>query len=113
MTYVDAANFDGIVDVETSFHGFEEAMWGLINKHITEWLRQVRIEVHPYKGNIRIIPDIYLYGSDDDFIFEMPYEEFFQELNDDPPHMEEFLLAGLKYYRDTYDKNLGETTCEP
>ena len=108
MTYVEATKFDGIVDVETDFDGFEEAMWKLINCHITDWLSNLRLEVHPYKGNLRIVPDIYLPDSDDEIVFEMSYEEFFQELNDEPPHMEEFLLAGLKYYRDIYDKAPGE-----
>ena len=83
-------------------------MWNLLNSHITEWLSNLRVEVHPYKGNLRIILDVYLHGSGDEIIFEMPYEEFFQELNDEPPHMEQFLLAGLKYYRETYGCAPGE-----
>jgi hypothetical protein len=38
----------------------------------------------------------------------MPYEEFFQERNDEPPDMEQFLLAGLKYYQGVYDCLPGE-----
>lgn len=108
MTYVDVTKFDGVVDVETKFDGFEEAMWSLINSHITEWLKQVRIDVYPIDGNIRMELDIYVEGAGNEIVFEMPYEEFFQELNDEPPDMENFLLAGLKYFRETYEKEPGQ-----
>lgn len=108
MTYVDVTKFDGIVDVQSEFKGFEEGMWNLINSHITEWLKQVRIDVYPIDGNIRMTLDVYVEGAGNEIIFEMPYEEFFQERNDEPPDMEQFLLAGLKYYRETYDCAPGE-----
>jgi len=108
MTYVDMTKFDGIVDVESKFSGFEEGMWNLINSHITEWLKDVRIDVYPIDGNIRMELDIYVEGAGNEIVFEMPYEEFFQLRNDEPPDMELFLLAGLKYYREVYDCLPGE-----
>ena len=108
MTYVDVTKFDGLVKVDSQFNGFEEAMWKLINSHVTEWLKDVRIDVYPIDGNIRMTLDIYVEGSGNEIVFEMPYEEFFQERNDEPPDMEQFLLAGLKYYQGVYDCLPGE-----
>lgn len=107
MTFVNAKKFKGTVDLECKLDGFEEGMWKLINKHITQWLKEMRIDVYPINGKLRMILDVYLDGSDKEIIFDMPYEEFFQERNDEPPDMEEFLVAGLKYYRDMYDREPG------
>lgn len=104
MTYVDVTKFDGIVNIKRDFDGFEEAMWILLNSHITEWLSNLRVDVYPYKGKLRIVLDVYLHESQDEIIFDMPFEEFYQLRNDEPPEMEEFIIAGLKYYREVYEK---------
>jgi hypothetical protein len=38
----------------------------------------------------------------------MPYAEFFQLDNEEPPDCEDFLLAGLKYFRDVYGREPGQ-----
>jgi hypothetical protein len=104
MTYVDVTKFDGIVRMENKLEGFEEAMWSVIDSHVTEWLKGLRVDVYPYKGKLRIVLDVYLHESQDEIIFDMPFEEFYQLRNDEPPEMEEFIIAGLKYYREVYEK---------
>jgi len=115
MTYVTAKDFKGVVNFKHKLGDFSDKMWEVMNQHITDWLREVQVDVHLYKGNLRVVLDVHLYegpdhvrGSGDEIIFEMPFAEFFQELNEEPPEMEEFLLAGLKYYRETYEIEPGE-----
>jgi hypothetical protein len=40
--------------------------------------------------------------------YRMPYAEFFQMENEEPPDCEDFLLAGLKYFRDVYGREPGQ-----
>lgn len=77
--------------------GVDEA----IHKAAAKWLREQRINVYLLDGHVVVeLEGLHSYN--------MPYAEFFQLENEEPPDCEEFLLAGLKYFRDLYGKEPGQ-----
>ena len=77
--------------------GVDEA----IHKAAAKWLAKQRINVYLLDGHVVVeLEGLHSYN--------MPYAEFFQLDNEEPPDCEEFLLAGLQYFRGVYDREPGQ-----
>lgn len=97
MTYVspdlettdDSVYFD-IVGVEEAIH-----------KAAAAWLNKQRLNIYLMNGHV-------VAELEGEHTYRMPYAEFFQMENEEPPDCEDFLLAGLQYFRDVYGKEPGQ-----
>lgn len=97
MTYVspDPETIDD--SVYFNIDGVEEA----IHKAAAKWLAEQRLNIYLMDGHI--VAELEGLHS-----YNMPYAEFFQLDNEEPPDCEDFLLAGLKYFRGVYGREPGQ-----
>lgn len=97
MTYIDPDPETTDDSVYFDIDGVEEA----IHKAAAKWLREQRLDIYLMDGHV--IAE--LEGA---HTYRMPFSDFFDERNDEPPDLEDFLLFGLKVYRERYDKEPGQ-----
>ena len=97
MTYISPD--PDTTDDSVYFHieGVEEA----IHKAAAKWLAELRLNLYLMDGHI-------VAELEGEHTYRMPYAEFFQLENEEPPDCEDFLLAGLKYFRDVYGREPGQ-----
>jgi hypothetical protein len=97
MTYVSPD--PDTTDDSVYFHidGVEEA----IHTAAAKWLAEMRLNLYLMDGHI-------VAELEGEHSYRMPYAEFFQLDNEEPPDCEDFLLAGLKYFRDVYGREPGQ-----
>ncbi len=97
MTYVSPD--PDTTDDSVYFHldGVDEA----IHKAAAKWLAELGLNIYLLDGHI--VAELVGEHS-----YRMPYAEFFQMENEEPPDCEDFLLAGLKYFRDVYGREPGQ-----
>ena len=97
MTYIDPDPETTDDSVYFDIDGVEEA----IHKAAAKWLREQRLNIYLMDGHI-------VAELEGEHSYRMPYAELFQLENEEPPDCEEFLLAGLKYFRRVYDREPGQ-----
>ena len=97
MTYIDPDPETTDDSVYFDIDGVEEA----IHKAAAKWLREQRLNIYLMGGHI-------VAELEGEHSYRMPYAEFFQLDNEEPPDCEDFLLAGLKYFRRVYDREPGQ-----
>ena len=97
MTYIDPDPDTTDDSVYFDIDGVEEA----IHKAAAKWLAKLRLNIYLMDGHI-------VAELEGEHTYRMPYAEFFQMDNEEPPDCEEFLLAGLQYFRDLYDREPGQ-----
>ncbi len=97
MTYISPD--PDTTDDSVYFHieGVEEA----IHKAAAKWLAELRLNLYLMDGHI-------VAELEGEHSYRMPYAEFFRMENEEPPDCEDFLLAGLKYFRDVYGREPGQ-----
>ena len=97
MTYIDPDPETTDDSVYFDIDGVEEA----IHKAAAKWLAEQRLNIYLMDGHI--VAELEGLHS-----YNMPYAEFFQLDNEEPPDCEDFLLAGLKYFRGVYGMEPGQ-----
>ena len=97
MTYIDPDPETTDDSVYFDIDGVEEA----IHKAAAKWLAEQRLNIYIMDGHI--VAELEGLHS-----YNMPYAEFFQLDNEEPPDCEDFLLAGLKYFRGVYGREPGQ-----
>jgi hypothetical protein len=97
MTYISPDPDTTDDSVYFDIDGVEEA----IHKAAAKWLAELRLNIYLMDGHI-------VAELEGEHSYLMPYAEFFQLENEEPPDCEDFLLAGLKYFRDVYGREPGQ-----
>jgi hypothetical protein len=97
MTYVSPDPDTTDDSVYFDIDGVEEA----IHKAAAKWLAEVRLNLYLMDGHI-------VAELEGEHSYRTPYAEFFQLDNEEPPDCEEFLLAGLQYFRGVYGREPGQ-----
>jgi hypothetical protein len=100
MTYVDPdpKTTKRDIDFRLDFDRVEAA----INKAISQWLRKQRLEIYLMDGHIVVFLEDAFSQDGEHYTYRIPYAEFFDERNEEPPDLTQFLLFGLKVYRERY-----------
>jgi len=74
----------------------------VINKAVSRWLRKQRLEIYLMDGHIVVFLEEAYADDDEHYTYRIPYAEFFHERNEEEPDLRDFLLLGLKIYRQRY-----------
>jgi hypothetical protein len=100
MTYVnpDPETTKGDIDFHVNLDDVET----LINKAVSRWLREQRLEIYLMDGHIVVFLEDAFADNGERYTYRIPYAEFFDERNEEPPDLTQFLLFGLKVYRERY-----------
>ena len=100
MTYVnpDPETTKGDIDFHVNLDDVET----LINKAVSRWLRKQRLEIYLMDGHIVVFLEDAFADDGEHYTYRIPYAEFFDERNEEPPDLRDFLLLGLKIYRKRY-----------
>jgi hypothetical protein len=100
MTFIDPdpKTTKGNID----FHFDLDSVETLINKAVSRWLRKQRLEIYLMDGHIVVFLEDAYADDGEHYTYRIPYAEFFDERNEEPPDLTQFLLFGLKVYRERY-----------
>jgi len=111
MTYISA-------DPKTTKHDIEfdldtDPIETVLNRMFSQWLREQRLDIYLQPGHvIAYLEDTFAYGSarheGTHYTYRTSFAEFFHPLNTgEDGQFEQFLLEGLRVYRETYGKEPG------
>jgi hypothetical protein len=100
MTFIDPdpKTTKGNIDFHVNLDDVET----LINKAFSQWLRKQRLEIYLMDGHIVVFLEDAYADDGEHYTYRIPYAEFFNERNEEPPDLRDFLLLGLKIYRKRY-----------